>query len=113
MKELRQIAKEVKVSLRDVTNYVHRISNKTNSPSTSSVMDEVVLEYRVNGLRRDVKDLQMERDKLVNEVNNLRAQNYKLQIQVHAIRSELEVAKRDLEYEKFSNKILKEVFNKC
>jgi DNA-binding NarL/FixJ family response regulator len=47
----RQIASEVHISLRDVTKCIHRISNKRRSPSTTSVMDEVVLEYRVRSKR--------------------------------------------------------------
>jgi DNA-binding NarL/FixJ family response regulator len=46
----RKIASLVHLSLRDVIKYIHRISDKTKSPSTVSVMDEVVLEYRVSGL---------------------------------------------------------------
>jgi len=57
----RKIASLVHLSLRDVTKYIHRISNKTKSPSTTSIMDEVILEYRVTRLRREVKDLQIER----------------------------------------------------
>ena len=49
------------MSLRDVIKYILRVSNKTKSPSTTSVMDEVVLEYRVNGLKREVRDLKIER----------------------------------------------------
>jgi DNA-binding NarL/FixJ family response regulator len=52
----RKIASLVHLSLRDVTKYIERVSNKTRSPSTTSVMDKVVLEYRVNGLRRQVRD---------------------------------------------------------
>ena len=39
----RRIASLVHLSLRGVTKYIHRISNKTKSQSTVSVMDEVVL----------------------------------------------------------------------
>ena len=68
---------EVRVSLGDVTKYMHIISKKTESPSTSCVMVEVVLGYRVCGLRREAKDLQIGRDNFRNEVNDLRAQyNY-------------------------------------
>ncbi|MGI0045004.1 MAG: helix-turn-helix transcriptional regulator [Nitrososphaeraceae archaeon] len=80
----RKIASLVHMSLRDVTKYIHRISNKTKSPSTTSVMDEVLLEYRVAGLKCEVRDLKIERDNLRNEVNDLRAQKYILQIQVDA-----------------------------
>lgn len=105
----RKIAKEVRLSLRDVAKFVHKISNKTKSPSTTSVMDEVVLEYRVNGLKCEVRDLKIERDKLMNEVNDLHAQKYDLQIQLHAKRSELDAVKRDLETEKFFNEISKDI----
>jgi len=40
----RKIASLVHLSLRDVTKYIHRISNKTKSASTTSIMDEVILE---------------------------------------------------------------------
>lgn len=102
----RKIASLVHLSLRDVTKYIHRISNKTNSPSTISVMDEVVLEYRVNLLRSEVRGLEKERDNLKNEVKDLRAQKYDLVNQVHARQSELDVVKRNLEYERFSKEIL-------
>ena len=76
----RKIVSTVHMSLRDVAKYVQRVSNKTKSPSAVSVMDEVVLEYRMNLLRSEVKDLKIERDDLKNEVNDLRAQEYDLQI---------------------------------
>lgn len=104
----RKIASLVKVSLRDVAKSVHRISNKRNSVSTTSVHDEIVLEYTVNLLRSEVRDLKIERDSLKNEVNNLRAQKYNLLIQLRARHSELGVVKRDLEYERFS-KILNDI----
>jgi DNA-binding NarL/FixJ family response regulator len=40
----RKIAEEVHLSLRDVSKYIHRVSNKTKSPSTVSIHDEVILE---------------------------------------------------------------------
>jgi hypothetical protein len=104
----RKISSLVHLSLRDVTKYVHRISNKTESPSTTSVMDEVVLEYRVTGLRREVKDLRIERDILMNEVRDLRAQKYDLLNQVRARQTELDVVKRNLEIEKVSDEIFNE-----
>lgn len=106
----RKIASLVHLSLRDVTKYIHRISNKTNSPSTISVMDEVVLEYRVNLLRSEVRVLEKERDNLKNEVKDLRAQKYDLVNQVRARQSELDVVKRNLEYERFSKEILEGIF---
>jgi len=60
----RKIASLIHLSLRDVTKYIHRISNKTKSPSTTSVMDEVVLEYRISGMKHELRDLKMERDNL-------------------------------------------------
>jgi DNA-binding CsgD family transcriptional regulator len=107
----RKIAKEARLSLRDVAKYIHRISNKTKSPSTTSVMDEVVLEYRVNLLRSQVRDLKIERENLKKEVNDLRAQKYNLLIQLQARQSELDVVKRDLEYERFSDEVFKDISN--
>jgi len=106
----RKIASLIHLSLRDVTKYIHRISNKTKSPSTTSVMDEVVLEYRISGMKHELRDLKMERDNLVNEVNELRAQKCNLQNQVSVRQSQLDAVKRDLEYERFSKEILKDVF---
>jgi predicted transcriptional regulator len=89
----RKIASLVHLSLRDVTKYIERVSNKTRSPSTTSVMDEVVLEYRVNGLRRQVRDLNLKRENLLNEVDDLRAQKYNFENQLRAKQSELETKK--------------------
>lgn len=98
----RQIAKLAHVSLREVTKYVHRISNKTKSPSSTSVMDEVVLEYRISGMKHELRDLKMEKNNLMNEVRDLRAQKYKTMNQLRIKQSELDVVKRNLEYERFS-----------
>jgi len=106
----RKIAKEAHLSLRDITRFVRMVSNKTRSPTSTSIMDEVVLEYRVTGLRREVKDLQMEKDNLMNEVKDLRAQKYDVMNQLRARQSELDAVKRDLEYEKFSKEVLKDIF---
>jgi len=106
----RKIAKEAHLSLRDITRFVRMVSNKTRSPTSTSIMDEVVLEYRVTGLRREVKDLQMEKDNLMNDVKDLRAHKYDLVNQVRARQSELDVVRRNLEYEKFSKEILKDIF---
>lgn len=64
----------------------------------------------VNGLKRQVRGLRIERDNLMNEVTDLRAQKYNLQIQVRARQSELDAVERDLEYEKFSKEILEGIF---
>jgi hypothetical protein len=74
-------------------------------------MDEVVLEYRVNLLRSQVRDLKIERENLKKEVNDLRAQKYNLLIQLQARQSELDVVKRDLEYERFSDEVFKDISN--
>jgi chromosome segregation ATPase len=104
----REIASIVHMSLRDVTKFINLASNKIKSPSVTSIHDEIVLEYRVNLLRSEVRDLESERDNLRNEVNDLRAQRYDLQNQVRAKQTELDVVKRDLENEKFS-KILDDI----
>jgi hypothetical protein len=105
----RKIASEVHLSLREVSKYVQTISNKRKS-STTSLMDEVVLEYRISGMKHELRDLKIEKDNLINEVNNLRAQKYNLQIQVRARQSELNVVKVELENERFSKEVL-EIFN--
>jgi transposase len=109
----RKIAKEVHVSLRDVVKYIQRISNKRESQSRTSIHDEIILEYRVNLLRSETKELESQRKNLKDEINNLRAQKYDVINQLHARQSELHVVKRDLEYERFSDEILKGVFNEC
>jgi transcriptional regulator len=106
----RKIASIIHLSLRDVTKFIHRISNNTKSPSTTSLMDEVVLEYRVNGLKHQVRDLRIEKDTLMNEVTDLRAQKYNLQIQVCARQAELDAVKRNLECEKFSRELVNDNF---
>jgi chromosome segregation ATPase len=105
----RRIASMAKVSLRDVAKFVNLAADKTRTPSTASINDLIVLEYRVNLLRSEVRGLEIERKNLKNEVNDLRAQKFNLQIQVSAKQSELEVAKRDLENEKFWKKILNDI----
>jgi predicted transcriptional regulator len=106
----RKIANEVHLSLRDVSKYIHRISNKRKSPSTTSIHDEIVLEYRVNGLRHEVRDLESQKENLKNEVKDLRAQIYNVQYQLRAKRSELNMVLRNLGSERFSNEILKDLF---
>ncbi|MGH9924147.1 MAG: hypothetical protein ACRD5B_02115 [Nitrososphaeraceae archaeon] len=106
----RQIASIVHMSLRDVSKYIHRISNKRRSPSTISIHDEIVLEYTVNLLRSEVRDLRIERDDLKNEVKDLHAEKYNVLNQLRAKQSELDAVKRDLVYERFSNDILEDIF---
>jgi hypothetical protein len=74
-------------------------------------MDEVVLEYRVNLLRSQVRDLKIERENLKKEVNDLRAQKFNILTQLHARQSELDVVKRNLEYERFSDEVFKDISN--
>ena len=113
----RKIASLVHLSLRDVTRFVNLASNKIMSPSVTSnkimspsIHDEIILEYRVNLLQSEVKELESHRKNLKDEINNLRAQKYNLLIQLQARQSELDVVKRDLEYERFSKEILKDIF---
>jgi transposase len=68
----RQIAKKIHMSLRDVAKYVQRVSNKKESQSRTSIHDEIVLEYRVNLLRSEVRDLELERQHLMDELAELR-----------------------------------------
>jgi hypothetical protein len=86
----RQIAKDVHMSLRDVSNYIQRLSNKRKSPLKSFFHDEIILEYVVNGLRCEVKDLKILRENLMNEVKDLRADITSLEDQVHTKQSETE-----------------------
>ena len=108
----RKIASLVHLSLRDVTKNIHRISNKTKSPSTTSIIDEVILEYRVTGLRREVKELQIERENLNRELVDLHALKIKVQNELYVKRFELDSMMRKLENEKFSKEIMKDIFTK-
>jgi uncharacterized protein involved in exopolysaccharide biosynthesis len=72
-------------------------------------MDEVVLEYRISGMKHELRDLRIERDNLRNEVNDLRAQKYVVLNQLRARQSELDAVKRDLKSEKFSE-LLNDIF---
>ena len=94
------------VSLREVTKYIQAFSNKRKSPSTTSINDEIVLEYRVNLLRSEVRDLEIQIDNLKDELEDLSAR--KNTMWIHRLRvkqSELDVVQRDLEYERFSKEI--------
>jgi hypothetical protein len=74
-----------------------------SSPSVTSIHDEIILEYRVNLLRSEVKGLESQRKTLKDEIDNLRAQKYDLLNQLDAV-------KRELEIEKF-NEILKDILH--
>lgn len=86
----KKIAREVHVSLREVTKYIQRISNKRKTPSMSSIHDEIVLEHTVNLLRTEVRDLKKERDNLKIEVRDLRARKSNLEDRVLGQQSETE-----------------------
>jgi hypothetical protein len=101
------------VSLRDVSKFIKLAADKTRTPSTISIHDLIILEYRVNLLRSEVRELDLQKENLKNEVNDLRAKKYDLQIQVGAKQPELDVVKRNLEYEKFSKEILEDIFFDC
>jgi len=105
-KSYRKIASMVHLSLRDITKFVNLASNKIKSPSVPSIHDEIILEYRVNLLRSEVKGLEIQRENLNDALENLRAQKYDLVNQLCARQSELEVVQRDLENEKILNDIL-------
>jgi uncharacterized phage infection (PIP) family protein YhgE len=105
----RKISDLVHLSLRDVTKVINLTSNKIKSPSVTSLHDEIILEYRVNLLRSEVKELEIQSENLKDEIKNLRAQKYDLLNQVRARQSELDALKRDLESEKFSE-LLNDIF---
>jgi hypothetical protein len=102
----RRIAKQVHLSLRDVAKFINLAANRTKSPYSTSIHDEIILEYRVNMLRSEVRDLESRRENLKNE----REEYYNVQIQLCAKRSELDSVMRNLEYERFSNEVLKDIF---
>lgn len=105
----RKIATSVHLSLRDVTKFINLASNKIESPSLTSIHDEIVLEYRVILLRSQVKDLNIERENL--RMNwQICAQKYNLQIQMRAKQSELDFLTGHLEAETFLNEISKDIF---
>ena len=58
--------------------------NKWKSRSLTSIHDEIILEYQVNLLRSEVRDINLERGKLRNELADLSEQKYNIQIQVPA-----------------------------
>ena len=107
----RKIAKLVHLSLRDVSKFINLAADKNRTPSMASIHDLIILDYRVSNYRRELRDLRLEKENLKNEVNDLGAQKYDLQIQLGAKRSKLEAVKRDLEYERFSKEVLTGVFN--
>jgi hypothetical protein len=105
----RQIASIAHMSLRDVTKFTNLASNKTKSPSSISIHDEILLEYRINNLRHEVIDLEFQKENLKNEVKDLHTEKCKILNQLSARRSELNEVKRDLETDKFLNEILKDI----
>jgi vacuolar-type H+-ATPase subunit I/STV1 len=105
-----KIASMIHLSLRDVTKFVSLASNKIKSPSVTSIHDEIILEYRVNLLRSEVKELETQRKNQKDELDNLRAKKYDLLNQLLAKQSELDAVKRESESEKFS-KLLNGIFS--
>jgi DNA-binding CsgD family transcriptional regulator len=87
----RKIAKLLHMSLRDVSKFINLAADKTKTPSTVSIHDLIILEYRVNLLRPQVRDLELQKEILKNEVYDLRVQKYNLQMQVRSKRTEFEV----------------------
>lgn len=72
----RKIASMAKVSLRDVSKFIKLAADKTRTPSTTSIHDLIILEYRVNLLRSQVRELDLQKENLKNEADDLRAQKY-------------------------------------
>ena len=62
-------------------------------------------QWRVNLLRSEVRDLEIQTDNLKDELEDLRARKYNVLHQLRAKQSELDVVQRDLEYERFSKEI--------
>lgn len=90
----RKIANILHLSLRDVAKFIYLAADKTRLPSTASIHDLIILEYRVNLLRSQEKDLKLQRENLLKEVNDLHAQKCNLQIQLRARQTELDALKR-------------------
>jgi len=106
----RKIAKLVHLSLRDVSKFINLAADKTRTPSTASIHDLIILEYRVSNYRYELRNLMLEKENLEKEVYDLRAQKYNVQYQLSAKRVELYSVMRNLENERFSNEILKDFF---
>lgn len=98
----RKIAKLVHLSLRDVSKFINLAADRARTPSTASIHDLIILEYRVSNYRQELKDLRLEKENLKNEVNDLRAQKFNAQNQLSMKQSQLNAVKRNLEYERFS-----------
>lgn len=107
----RKIASLVHLSLRDVTRFVKLAADKTRTPSTTSIHDLIILEYQVNLLRPQAKELKLLKENLKNEMNELRAEKFDTQNQISIKQSQLDAVKRELEYERFSKEILTDLFN--
>ena len=105
----RKIAKLVHLSLRDVSKFINLAKDKTRTPSTASIHDLIILEYRVSNYRQELRDLRLEKENLKNEVNDWRAQIHNVRCQLCAKRSEMELVMKNLEYERFST-VLKDIF---
>src|ERR687891_1450484 len=86
----RKIAKLLHMSLRDVSKFINLAADQTKTPSTASFHDFIILEYRVNLLRSQVRDLGLQKENLTNEVTDLRAQISNAEDQLRAKQSETE-----------------------
>ena len=106
----RKIAQLVHISLRDVSKFINLAADKNRTPSTTSIHDLIILEYRVSNYRQELRDLKLEKEDLKNEVNYLRAQKYDLLNQLRWRQSELDAMKWNLKYEKFSREFLNGIF---
>jgi DNA-binding CsgD family transcriptional regulator len=72
----RAIAKILHLSLRDVSKFINLAEDRTRTPSTSSIHDLIILEYRVNNLRHELRDLELHKGTLKSEVKDLRSQKF-------------------------------------
>jgi len=66
--------------------FKHPTRHGVSKEGSTSIMDEVVLVYRVTGPRREIRDLQLQKNDLKNEMTNLRAEIYKIQYKTIGIR---------------------------
>ena len=91
MHTYRKIANLVHLSLRDVSKFINLAADKTRTPSTASIHDLIILEYRVLNYRNELKDFRLEKEILKIEVNDLRAQKILLQNKLHVKINDLEI----------------------
>ena len=74
-------------------------------------MDEVLLEYRVNLLRSEVKDLESQKMKFKKWIGRFaRAEICKMQYRLRAKKSKLEAVMLNLYSQKLCKEVLKDIF---